>query len=368
MNIYIASFNLYERPAKIGLSLRMAGHNVFLLYCNEPNDSYFKNCFSECYRIENSAQIDELIKKLNISLVHIFSTFTDQLALYLIGIKKVKTIYDYKDIFEGLLKLKYEKEYYLQQQFLIENANYVCNRDFQINDYQRYKSIKNIKKFYYPDLVWPNQPEIKKKHQIVNNATDKIKLVIIGNIGIEKLEPQWPGVGSYYIISTLIKQGFEIHMYSTSPHQKNEEIFSDYLGLAKSNKNFVIHEPKSVMMLHEELFNYDYGLLLPQALYFDNMDSYVEESLYRSSMPARVMDYIGAGLPVLYSDSMRQINILDSFYQIGISVSRENFSHLHSHLKAIDVVELKKKALYAAVYSLNSKRWIEKLVSFYSHI
>jgi len=368
MNLFIASHTVFERPAKIANALKKAGHNVILLYCNEPADSYLKTCFTECYRVENIGQVDDLIQKYGIKLIHIFSTFTDPLALYLIGGKKVKTIYDYKDIFEGLLSLNFDNEYYRQQEFLITQSDYVCFRDFQLHDYLKLKKLDIKNKFYYPDLVWSNQPAINKINQIKKFNKNEIHLVTVGNYSIEKLNPEQSGNGCLLTIKSLLDQGFFVHFYPTNPAFKDKEIVSDYLDLVKSNSKFTIHPVVNISDLHDELYLYDFAFHLFQGYYFNDCKTYLNDSLFRSSVATRIMDYIGANLPIIYSKNWQQINMLNKKYKFGLSIDKKDFQNLNNIISNIDVHEMRRNLLSTSVYYLNSNRWIDKILKKYINI
>jgi len=363
MNFFLASLTIYERPAKIALALKNSGHNVILIYCVEPKDSFLKNCFSQCFKIENSEQIDSLINQFKIKLIHIFSTFSDPLALYLVNNKKIKTIYDYKDIFEGLLKLPYEKEYYQQQQFLIENASYVCHRDFQIYDYIKYKNLKNIRKFYYPDLVWSNSPIIKKIKPIKRSRTLDSKLVLIGNFVIESLEPKWSGHGNIHNIRKLLSFGCQVSVYSNALFEGRSQ---EYLALASEYPKFKVHPEVGISELHAQLYDYDFGIFLTQGLHFSGLDMYVNSSHFMNSIPTRIMDYIGSGLPIIYSDQWRQINILNRIYKFGLPIN--NLEDFGLKMSELNYTEISRNVIFAATYGLQSDRWISKLIDKYMKI
>ena len=368
MNIFFASAEIMERPAKIASALRSQGHNVFLMYLSEPADSSLKHCFDNTCKVANTVDVDFIIEKLNVNFIHIFSRDHDPLAMYIVSSKKCKSIYDYKDIFEGLVNIPFPKTTYANQEYLITNSDYICNRDFQINIYQKKKGLKNLKKLYYPDLVWDSQPRVVDLNLNAKNNLYPIKLVLIGNFTIEKVNPEWSGCGFIKILETLLAQDFDVSIYPNSPESADENFFSDYIALSKKYSNFHIMTPIPPDALHQELAKYDYGLQLMQAHHFRDAKKYTEDSVERSATATRCMDYLGAGLPIIYSSCFRLTNLINTRYQIGVCVDGSGLNNLKNILDNVNYSNLKRNVILCSIYTLNSRRWVGKLIKFYKNL
>lgn len=368
MNIFFASAEILERPAKIASALRSQGHNVFLMYLAEPTDISLKDCFDYAFKVTNTVDVDFIIEKFNVNFIHIFSRDHDPLAMYIASTKKCKSIYDCKDIFEGLVKITFPKTTYENQEFLITNSDYICNRDFQINIYQRKKGLKNLKKIYYPDLVWDSQPRAVNLNFNKKSDLYPIKLVLIGNFTIEKVTPEWSGCGFIKILEILLIQDFDVSIYPNSPDAADEALFSDYIALSKKYSNFHIMAPISPDALHLQLTKYDYGLQLMQAFHFKDTKKYTEDSVERAATASRCMDYLGAGLPIIYSSCFRLTNLINTRYQIGVCVDETGLNNLRNILNNVNYSNLKRNAILCSIYTLNSKRWIAKLIKFYKNL
>lgn len=362
MNIYFASAYIYERPAKIAKALQLAGHSVFLFHLHDTNDAELKECFNYIFRASSSTEIDLLIERLGIKFIHIFSKDHDPLAMYLVSAKKCITIYDYKDIFEELIEIKYPETTYKNQEFLIMNSDYIIHRDFQIKPYLKIKKTITINSFYYPDLVWPNNNPYFLPY------FEPIKLVLIGNFTIEKIAPQWAGLGYIKIFKSLLDQNFSIDVYPTCPDAYDKESFSEYIELSNSNKNFTIHNALPIKELNEELKKYHFGLVLTQAQHFENLNMYVKKILLRVGNATRCMDYIGAGLPIIFTQDLKQISIINKKYQIGIGLTGSDLFNLKEKINLHDYRNLRNSVIKISKLQLNSMYWVNKLISFYSEI
>jgi hypothetical protein len=371
LNIFLVSYEVFERPAKIAMALKRVGHDVTLIHCMDTlhgvveNNTFLKSCFSRTIKIEDSSRIEELITSFNIKFVHIFSKFTDPLALYFVNRPGIKTIFDYKDVFEGLITHNYTSEVYSQQEYLIFNSDYLCNRDFQILNFEKFKGKKVSKKIYYPDLVWSNQPMINKIDQVKVVNFNRIKLVLIGNFVLERQNPEHAGNGYFYIVKSLLEQGFEVNIYPANPHTYNQQFYSDFLELANNNQNLLLHNYVSQIRLQEELFNYDFGLHLQQSLLFDNLGIGHIPEIINTSNPSRIMDYIGSGIPIIYNEEYRFIGRFNYRYGIGIPITKDDFFNLADVLKKRYCKKAKPRQIANAAYYLNSNRWINKLIKIY---
>lgn len=364
--IFIASYVIFERPAKIALSLKLLGYNVILLYCKNSSttDTYFKDCFSTIIKINNSNQLHNLIKHHKVKFIHVFSLCTDPLALNLVKNKSISIIYDYKDIFEGLINIPSTKYIHKNQEYLIRNSDYICNRDLQIIDYQRIKGLTNLNKYFYPDLVWPNT-NLENNEIEDNFIKEPIKLVLIGNFIIEKLQPEWSGQGYLHIFEILIRQGFEIHLYATNSNSKSKYDFSDYINLSIQTKKLIIHDQLEINKLNCDLIKYDFGILLPQFLHTKYTNRYVGDTHLRTTIPTRIMDYIGAGLPILFSSEWRILSLVNKYHPIGIPVPSGTIDGLYESVSNCDYKMLKKSVNKNARYIFNSRLRIHKLLKLY---
>jgi len=362
--IFVAS-HIWERPAKIAMGLRMMGHEVHLVTrIDRLESSIFRNFNSVLTGIENP--IPSLSNFPSSAVIHHFSTAVDQYTVYLLLAKR-PFIFDYKDVFPGILTLPSDGQDSVLQAIVAQEIP-VCHRDGQFAAYMERRGLQESDKLHFvPDFTWPNQcPEIGA---LVLPATERRrKIVFIGNFSIEALEPKFAGFGQLEIIHALVSQNLSYTMYPFRHDRAdlNQKLMADYHQMAEKFSNFSLSNRVSRSMLAERLRTHGWGSLLLPACHFDELRDAHYAIRPFTGLAARFSDYLSAGLPIMVSAENLEASDWIESYGIGLSINRAALSSISKMIDDCDYVRLRRNVIDFTRDFLDWRKCCGKIISVYN--
>jgi hypothetical protein len=361
--IFFAAFELYERPAKIAEKLRVAGFKIFLIYSQSP-DPKLLDFFDFSVQASNPNELAFFVNKLSPKFVHLFAKNVD-LFTQTFHVLNIPFIYDYKDLFEGLLSVPLNPEFLLAQRNMVETAFALTYRDNQLHQFFSRNKIR----FSGLTACIPDQVLSSSNHQINYKNKSRLKLCFSGYFTIELKEPHYAGLGQLAIIKSALAQGFEYHMYGVRHDilDKNDTVLADYIEIEKSNSSFKIHDKLPLQDYIEAISQYSFGIHLMPMFHFDSFS----EKHYLIQPPcgfaARLTDFVSAGVPLIVERSVDDPARFVEDNGIGIVVSRGELPKLREIVESVDYQSICENVLQLAKRVSSSGIHIDRLIQLYHH-
>ncbi|MFH1851425.1 MAG: hypothetical protein ABIA75_03695 [Candidatus Neomarinimicrobiota bacterium] len=331
------------REAKLAGVLKSQGWEVILLYQVRPNfplDDYF----TKAIRYHQSWQALYLAAQLSPLAFHVF-TLWDYSTADLFGWHKPgKVVIDINDTIKGTASEKYIassswiQKFVPMEKYLIENADGLCCRDFQVPNAARlggYQRIKNS--VFFPEYCWDEQvPETPK----LSAENGELHIVLIGHFGLKSMGDE-KEAGYWDIIKAFTAQGIHFHIYPHWFYKKvyfrniYDTVFGDYYRLADENPYFHIHESVPMAVVAAEISRYDFGIHVMRAVLFEEQyERYTVEAM-KVCTSARIADYIDAGLPIICTRGTYFYQYLKRF-GIMVPMDKSDLESLPALLNAVD--------------------------------
>jgi hypothetical protein len=359
--IIFASHELYERPAKIAEKLRSAGYKIFLLYGIAP-DPNLLDFFDFNAKVSDANELVFLTNKLNPKFVHIFSKSVD-LFTQVFQLLNIRYIYDYKDLFEGLMKGQLNPDFLAAQRNVIKAALAITFRDSQFHHYLQ----RNELRYAGMTLHVPDQVLIPKNHLEKNKNKSRHKLCFSGYFTIESNEPHFAGLGQLEIIKAVLAQGFEYHMYGVRNDipDKNNHILDDYINIQRAHPSFTLHDKLPLQDYIIELPQYSFGIFLLPIFHIDSLSENHYLVLPACGFAARLTDFISAGLPLIVE---REINDAARFVEdngVGIVLAKGELPSLREIVDSVDYSSICENAQQLGKRLATSGFHIEGLMQLY---
>jgi hypothetical protein len=330
--IFFAAFDLYERPAKIAEKLRRAGYKIFLLY-TVARDPSLLDFFDFNAKVSDANELAFLTNKLNPKFVHIFSKSVD-LFTQVFHLLNIRYIYDYKDLFEGLIRGQLSPDFLAAQRNAIKAALAITFRDSQFHHYLHRNNLSYAgMTMHVPDLVLFTNNHFQK---IKNKSRNK--LCFSGYFTIESNEPHFAGLGQLEIIKAVLAQGFEYHMYGVRNDipDKNNHILDDYINIQRAHPSFTLHETLPLQDYMIELQQYSFGIHLLPIFHVDSLSDKHYLILPACGFAARLNDFISAGLPLIVERENTDAARFVEDNGVGIVLAKGELPSLRELVDSVD--------------------------------
>ena len=310
--VIFVCFELYERPAKIAQKLKSQGIKVIMVYTN-CYDHYYLSFFSETHRISSIFELVKIVAKNAAKFVHIFSKSKEPFGDNLSKMKVLPFIFDYKDLFENLMGSD-NQELYDQQRNSVTGAVAVTYRDNQFREYL----YRNNLRIYSPTISLPDPVIFQYK---IEERTSKNQICLGGNFVIEKMQPQFSGLGQHAIAHFFAANNFEFHLYAyRHDHaEKSPEAMEQYLDLAANNKNFFLHQRLPTQEYIRAISKHSFGSALLPMFHFKELINLHYIKLPLIGFGARNIEYVSAGLPIICN--YEHVDVRDFVLDHGIGIA-----------------------------------------------
>lgn len=368
--VFVAE-NVWERPAKLALGLRSLGYPCLLLHIEKlPFEA--KNFFDYSIQCGSPSELLEIAVRIKPDIIHLFSYGTDLTSMAIMQLIRqhidAKVVFDYKDLFENVLSYPQDESRWMQQRYLVENADGLCCRDRQLENYLRVNSMNpSAMQIVFPDYCYDFDFEVQEKHA----SKDEIHVVQIGTFMPEETFPQFYSQGYYLIAQTFANQGVHFHLY---PSRFVKSIFeqqggSIYIELSKQNSFFHMHEPVPVEQLIFEISRYDFGIMLSQGNLFGIPENFALNEQSKFGSMTRMFDYLEAGLDVLVDPLYEFHTEMMNRYQFGHLIDSTFISaNLLEKLLAIKNDDKNRAHMQIARKALSIARHVHRLADFYESL
>lgn len=356
---------LYERPAKLALSLSMLGHEVHLLTKSEkiPGD-WEANFSSVTPTVED---LNKYIKDIPRDIpIHQFSLSVDNYTVSLLNAGR-NFIFDYKDVFPRNLKLPAPGHDEVLR-FLVSRKVPISNRDGQFFSYIARQGLNDYEPLHFiPDFIWPNL-DICCDFLGTPTNNRKKNVVFIGNFSLELLNPDHSGFGQAPIIRSLLSQDLNYFMYPFRHDHADlsTHLMADYIAIAKQFPGFHLRQRVPIKDLQPQLRSMGWGSSLWPAFHFPELEElhyYHPPFVGRAS---RLTDYLSAGLPLLVSSQNPEHNDWIESYGIGLAVGRDDLTQVSEMIFACNYSQLRRNVYEFSRAFLHWKPWAERLSKLYA--
>ena len=378
--VFVGNFPRSRIP-KMSYGLRSAGWETVLL-CQDTSGSDMTPFFDEVKLYKNDYQAFALATSYSPSVYHVFSSWSENIAVEMVKHKPGKIVYECYDVAEGIRTGEKDVG---PQRYCIENADGLCCRDLRLRWMRRFAGYKLPSRLIlFMDHCWdsPNDVEIK------DPESDGIHLVLCGSFSVEKLGQT--DCCFLSIAELLADQGIHLHIYPSplqllvenpdlqlscgpTPIEKLidspqfEYVFSDYIELARRTPFFHIHRPMPAELLQNELRRYHAGITICEALtYGDSLHRYTPEQL-RYCGSARLFDYLDAELPIILNKAYSFQYLILSRFKVAIDGTPQLLANAAELLKPLLSPEFKARAQQArSAYGVRNQ--IPRLITFYESL
>jgi hypothetical protein len=365
--VFVAEL-LDQRFSKISYAARKLGCFTKIYYKTTAGGQNLQRFFSETVKITFSPEIlRELIEKESSKKIILSWGLLDDYAIELFKSKKIIVV-EQKDVLPGHVRgitAEWDEKWKNDMNFIYNNTDYFICRDFQLSSYRSgvrdYRKLNRLFLLDYcwsvdllPDGIAPGDQSAKKRNSIVN----------IGNFTIERQKPFSAANGLFFLISYLVHLGFIFHHY---PFSNSNIDLTDYLELAQKNPGaYYMHSPQDPIQLIHSIQRYHFGISTNQGYHFPQLrlPSRYSQAYVRNSIPARIFDYLSAGVPVLIS---REHRIARYIKRLGVGIDiGPDLNSLQEILDENKYKKIRERVHGVRAKELNIDSHIEKLLEFLS--
>lgn len=301
--VFVAE-HVRAREAKTGLALMRAGWEVVLLY-QQPPTFDISRFFSRAIQYDSPEIAVIMAANLAPQLIHVFSLVADGSSIAFIRAKVAPTVFDTNDIFEGTVNADYTA--IAAQRFCIENSDGMCCRDLQLQHVSKqlgYHKPPHV--ILMPEYAWGPLESVSPP--LKHSAKDgEIHCVLIGNFEIEK-ETGEPGALALakWLSSHQIHFHIYLHwFYARLSQEQFADKFSEYLDLQRSTRYFHLHRSIPMNQVIQEISAYDFGVTAHGAVVTPGGRPSRPPVHFRFGGGGRNLDYLDAGLPILFDPALR---------------------------------------------------------------
>lgn len=363
-----------SREAKLVFALTQSGWDVVLLYQVKPN-FVLNEYFTRSVQYKYSWQALYLALEYNPQAFHVFALWDCTTAYIFCKYMPGKIVIDINDTIKGTATDKYIaaspwiQQFIPMEKYLIENADGLCCRDFQVPNAARqggYQRVKNT--VFFPEYCWSQQVIDTPK---LSAETGELHVVLIGHFGLKTMGDE-KEAGYWDMIQAFTAQGIHFHIYPHWFYKKvyfrsiYDTVFGDYYRLADENPFFHIHESVPMTEVVQEISQYDFGIHVMRAVLFElEYERYTPEAM-KICTSARISDYIEAGLLIIATSGTYMYQYLSRF-GIMVNLTKENMMDLKEVLIPKMTLDVRSKILMAQE-ELTLSKHRERLIDFYKRL
>jgi len=273
------------RVDKIAYAIQSLGENSIVLI-TRTRKFRFSNIYRAQFSVRSYYKTAWIIKKLKPKIIHVFSSWSFDLAYYLIRHKQhipAKIVFDDYDVFAGMLDKKSVSFYYpgqfKKEKYCLENADGLCCRSLE-TQYCKQSLHYTIlgRRIFFAEYMW---------NKALPPSTVFTKtLVYIGNFNNEVL----------LLAQKLKTINWSLEIYAA--HYAREKV-------SEACDNLIIHSPVNSNELIKTLQRYPISIQLPRCI-LDSSDFIYRPEKYLYSASGKIFDYLEAGLKVMIADEVFQ--------------------------------------------------------------
>lgn len=243
--------------------------------------------------------------------IHLFSHNSSSLILNFMRYYSKYSIYDPKEILYGIIRFLSIRDYFdnsirmkvrtilssIRQKLTIKHVQNMICRDMQLSNprvlFPKKRRTKNL-------ILFADYLNFPVKSQVLNTTNKKIKLACCGNLNVYDYKRS---ESSFMVFEEFLKQGHEVHIYTTFLYEnKIDQFYDDHPKIKQLKKIFPllkVHSNKPLEELHLELNKCDYGTFLPGEHFFNSYgksNSFWKPEYVFLSAGARLTSYIESGI------------------------------------------------------------------------
>ncbi|MDR3425551.1 MAG: hypothetical protein P4M13_10860 [Alphaproteobacteria bacterium] len=300
------------RALKIARALKKAGKDVIFLYQNEPNFLITDIGF-HAVPYKDAWDALRLATTFRPAAFHVFSSAIDLTAIVFVRGKPGPVIFDYQDIFPGLVPGNaWNSRGYIgdwQTQALNESDG-VCCQDLQ------YRAAARINKWE------PNKNMIWFPHYVEESLRphprpqdDALRLISTGYIQ----DPEGTLKKVEGIFRPLVEAGINIDIFVT-PDKRHltqtqvEDAHRNLLDLSNTRTQVKVHTCVPPDILQERQRDYDCGLILNVDPEIKGAPPYYTQHYFSAGLSGRVADFLTSGLVVLGTPELKMSRFIARRY------------------------------------------------------
>jgi hypothetical protein len=359
------------REVKQALAVKSQGWDAAILFASPPNYDLGKY-FDVVRQYRTVEEALALADAYSPQVCHVHSLMSNgATAAAFIKHKPAPVVYDTNDTVRGSYTKKFAQsnpellDLLWCEKYCLENADGICCRDLQVKYSScvgQYKLPSNV--LYFPEYCSEQEVIFGPK---LSRGTDDIHVALVGNFGIEKKGEA--EAGYLEIARLLADQGIHLHIYVHWFYQGKQilnDIFSDYIELSRSTPFIHIHESLPMDHVVPVLRQYDVGIVTVWNHLTGGEWLRWNPDSVRYGGPARVYDYLDAGLPSILHKKSLPYHML-ARYGAAVDGSMDFFKNARCRLREFlnsGIQSSVKKA--QASYSIY--RHAERLVRFYEKV
>jgi hypothetical protein len=306
---------------------------------DDSSSAFDARFFDACYyeKAPTVRAFEQLLRKERPLVVHLYSPYFDEMCELVERQSFIPFVFDYKDVFRATHDFGADgNRRSASQMRLIFKANGLIYRDYQAAHLAKLLTVKLPRhSVFLPDLCWSPEflpygtPDPSSVSECDGPSGKELgrRVVITGNYAIEKLWPNREGIGLLRAISKLIDEGFRVD-YFPSPHGLSD--FSDYLRFSvASDGRFRLKEKVPPDELMTQLRAYEFAFVPCQYRLFPRERLPINFDPIHLDLggAARFTEYVGAGLPILFSQARFQ-SALNKVYGFGVELVPSDSSRL----------------------------------------
>ncbi len=361
--IVLVSESLRTRLLSLARGLTKAGLEVVLLYRNEPNFSLAGICssavrFTDCWdALAKAAAMQPLV-------FHLSSSFIDSTMVLFTRYKPGPVIFDYQDIFPGLIPGNtFNSKGFMGkwQTEVLTDADGLCCQDLQYRAAARINGWRRNR-----NVIWfPHYPE--DYHLPVERPGDKtLRMVSTGYIE----DPDGTLSMAETFFGSLVKAGIALDIY---PHpskallspEKREAYFNSLLAMGTDKTPVILRDFVDPDTLIERERNSDIGTILRTSTLKDGEEPFYSKAYLDNGLSGRVCEFLRAGIVILGMSDLRMSRFISRRYGRQMDVdgplSTQQTQELHKLVAAS-----KKTSKIKSSFILSTN--IPRLIVFYEKI
>ncbi|MDX1906474.1 MAG: hypothetical protein SF053_05510 [Bacteroidia bacterium] len=323
-------------PARAGRMARILGEQTtfeIILFCHTDGyvPEFIEGNFQQVVRYRNQWHLKRLLDAwAPVGLIHAFApkSYYPEIARQHTGAPYIQDMQDVVVTYHGLTPpYAWAREELIYEKSALTNATVVAGHSLEPRaGFQLYGIAKRPRTIYLP----LGCDESVFRQPVHADLSGDIHLVYAGGLaGSHRDRTQFGILQFHHLIEVLSAQQIHFHVYpspSTLPPD-----YEEYIGIARENPYFHLHDPVPHHELTRELAQYHFGLLP-----FFREDSALQVAKMTYSTSLKLFNFLEAGLPVIISRDIIYQHWMVMRGRAGVSVSKADIPDLGERLRSLD--------------------------------